>query len=196
MSYDEARSLLEKVSIGDEAAFRILYVALSRTIYAFAWKLLRNSPESEDVVVETMHEVWRLADRFEGRSAVKTWVLGIARNKALMKRRDWRTDEDVDDHADSLPDTKADIIEIIASAEAAQRIKECIDKLSDSHRECLHLFFFEDCSIAEVAGLIGVAEGTVKSRLHHAKAGVKRCLEMAARSGRPSTLKVASWMKS
>lgn len=185
MTDDDAKVMLARVAAVDEAAFGVLYRSLSRTIYAFAWRILRDPFEAEDVVVETMHEVWRLAGRFEGRSAVKTWVLGIARNKALMKRRDQRLDDDVDDHAETLADAKADMIEIIADAEAARLVRDCLEKLTDPHRECLHLFFFEDCSIAEVAGLVGIPEGTVKSRLHHAKVGVKRCLELAVRSWRP-----------
>ena len=102
-----------------------------------------------------------------------------------MKLRDRRADDDIDDHLETLPDLGAEMIEIIESGQASQRLGQCLEKLSPSHRECLHLFFYEDCSVGEVASLVGVPEGTVKSRLYHARAAMKHCLELAVSFGRP-----------
>src|SRR5262245_41982504 len=76
-------ALLQRMGKGDEAAVRELYLAYSRTIYAFALRRLRDAAEAEEIVVDTMHEVWRHPGRFRGDSKFSTWLLGIARFKLL-----------------------------------------------------------------------------------------------------------------
>src|SRR5205814_969486 len=101
---EHARTLLARIAAGDEAAFEELYRMLSRRVYAFALRVTANAASAEEVMIDTMHEVWRSAGRFRCDAKVSTWVLSIARNKALMVRRSRPAAEhaDIAELADSL----------------------------------------------------------------------------------------------
>ena len=78
---DQARALLDLVAAGNQNAFEELYRLLSRRVYAFVRRMIENSEAADEIMVDTMYEVWRTAGRFRGDSRVTTWILGIARNK-------------------------------------------------------------------------------------------------------------------
>ena len=184
---DEARALLARVAAGDESAFEALYRLLSRRIHAFALRLTGNGPTAEEVTTDTMHEVWRSAGRFRRDAKVSTWVLGIARNKALMALRARPPAEHVEigEVADSLDSGMPDGFARLAEARDRESIRRGLDALSSEHRECLHLAYFEDMSVLEIAALLGIPEGTVKSRLWHAKAQLASRIVALRRQPRP-----------
>ncbi|MEO8136269.1 MAG: sigma-70 family RNA polymerase sigma factor [Betaproteobacteria bacterium] len=167
---DRARSLLKLVSAGDQSAFEQFYRLLSRRVYAFAMRMTNQAEAADEIMVDTMHEVWRAAGRFRGDSQVSTWVLGIARNKALVALRSRPAEHaDIGDFADILESGFPDGAAVLAQRQEREGIQRCMRQLSMSHRECLHLAYFEDMSMREIATLLGVPEGTVKSRLSHAR---------------------------
>ena len=189
----EAKRLLKLVEARNEAAFTSLYRMQSRAVYAFVLNHLRNPTEAEEVMVDTMYEVWRHAGRFQGQSRVRTWILGIARNKMLMKLRSLRQSDH--DDFDNLPDgveyelvrEEPDAIDMIARTQEQAGVRQCIDKLASMYRECLHLFYFDECSIAEIATVQQVDENRVKGRLFQARIKIKACLANLYRDlGRPT----------
>lgn len=169
---DRARALLALVAAGDQRAYEALYPLLSRRVYAFALRMTFNAETADEIMVDTMYEVWRTAGRFRGGSLVSTWVLGIARNKALMAMRSnpRSAHEDIDDLADVLEGEAPDGFALLAQKQARELMRDCLQGLSAKHRECLHLTYFEDLTIREIAVLVGVPDGTVKSRLFQARA--------------------------
>ena len=130
-------------------------------------------------MVDTMYEVWRTAGRFRGNSKVSTWILGIARNKVLMAIRSAQggQHEDIAEFAELLDAGAPDGFAQLAEKEMRELIRRCIERLSEKHRECIHLVHFEDLTMQEVAAVQGVPEGTVKSLLSHARAQVGACIE-------------------
>jgi len=149
----------------------------AQIIYAFALSRLNVNADAADVVNDVMLQVWKNAHRFEGRSKVKTWVLGIANHKVLdvfRKRGRVQFDELDDQIADESSD--AGLAEI-ALAQDAKSIQHCMEKLSQSHRQVVHLAFFEDMPYPEIAETINCPTGTVKTRMMHAKNNLKRCLQ-------------------
>jgi len=185
MENDEAKRLLALVAEGDQRAFEKLYRAQSRSVYAYVLNQLRNTVEAEVVLSETMFELWKCAAKFKGESTVRTWIFGIARNKMLMQFRARSMDhEDVDAYAEILPSDGPDAIDLIADTQRQQGVKKCMEALSHNHRECLHLVFFESCSIGEIAAIQQVPSGTVKTRLHHARLKIKACLADLLRAER------------
>ena len=166
-----ARKLLVLIAAGDQHAFEELYRLLSRKVYAFALRLTGNAESAEEVTVDAMYEVWRSADKFRGDAQVSTWVFGIARNKALMTLRNLPAAQhaDIDDFSETLESGLPDSFSLLAQARDGELIRRCLQSLSASHRECLHLVYFEEMSMPEIAAMLGVPEGTVKSRLWHAK---------------------------
>ena len=171
--------LIQQVALRDEAALSTLYMRLSRTIYAFSLRRLCEPEAAEEVVVETMYEVWKNASRFAGRSRVTTWVLGIARHKSLDKLRMRGNDmaEPMGDEADGVADSSPSVYEMIAEKQRDDQVALCLEALPDAQRECMYLVFYEDAPLAEIAQLQACPENTVKTRLFHARRKMKECLE-------------------
>jgi RNA polymerase sigma-70 factor (ECF subfamily) len=167
--------LLERVGAGDKAALKALYERHSDALFRFIRSRLRDPFEAGDVMQEVFLEIWRAASRFEGRSAAKTWIFGIARNKAVDRmRRGARTVLAEPDAAlaDDAPDPEA----VAVAASDAARVRECIGRLSDTHRSAIHLAFYSDLPYGEIAEIEGVPVGTIKTRILHAKRLLMHCL--------------------
>jgi RNA polymerase sigma-70 factor (ECF subfamily) len=175
-----ARSLMTRIAQGDEVAMDFFYRGLSRVVFAFALRHTDNAADAQEVLVDTMLQVWQKAAEFEGRSAVRTWVLGIARFKALdrLRLRQRHQHEDVDEAVEFLVgETDVAAFEMIAQRQRAEHLEDCLQGLSDVQRASLHLVFHEELTLAQVAQVQDVAEGTVKTRVFHARQKLRRCLE-------------------
>ena len=170
-----ASALLQQVAQGSVPAMQQFYQQFERTVYRYAMAQLSNPFDAAEVLNDVMLEVWRQAGRFEGRSAVSTWLLGMARHKALDRLRarqrhaSEELPEDVQDHAPQAE-------QVLAAAQDAQRVRDCMTRLPVVQREVMHLAFFEDMGYEAIAALMQCPPGTVKSRVHHAKEALKKCL--------------------
>jgi len=165
---------LKAIAAGDQGALREMYRAYAGRIYTFAFGSLRNQEESHEVVVDTMYQVWRHAARFRGDSKPSTWILGIARNVMLTKLRSRRPDHEElpEDIAEDSPGPEAPT----QDRQVRDAVRACMDGLPVEQRECLHLIYFEELSVSEVAEIQGCPENTVKTRLFHARRKIKPCL--------------------
>jgi RNA polymerase sigma-70 factor, ECF subfamily len=185
LDVEQVLALLRQVAARDEKAFRTLYESTSRRVYAFVLQRLRDPAAAAEVVSDTFYDVWWRPSAFRGDAKFTTWLLGIARHKLLDRIKSSRHGhEDIDDHEDELASSGPDGFEALAEQQRGEGVRACLDKLGDPHRECLHLVFYEGLSLAEIAALQQVPEGTVKTRLFHARAKIKRCLQsLRAREG-------------
>lgn len=174
----ELVACLAACAAGDESALVTLYAALACAIHAFARLRLKTPDLAEDVVVETMYEVWRHAGRFSGRSRVSSWVLGIARHKVLghLRRAGKFVFQPLDCEAEAIADEHPDGYELVADRQQAAQVAACLDALPEVQRECLRLVFFDELSLAEIAEIQGCPENTVKTRLFHARRKLKESL--------------------
>ncbi|MBE3640461.1 RNA polymerase sigma factor [Mangrovicoccus algicola] len=169
------QELLARIAAGDMTAMRALYLRHAAVVERFARSRLNDPAEAADVLHNTMLDVWRNAATFGGRSAVRSWMLSIARNKAVdLIRKRARTELAEPD--DTLPDDAPDPEAALAAAQDAQRVRDCVAKLGERHRAAVQLAYFEEMSVAEIAAAEQVAEGTVKTRLFHARKLLMRCL--------------------
>lgn len=173
---DELAALLERIAAGSETALREFYDSFHSRVYAFALRRLNDTTDAAEVLNEVMLEVWRQAGRFEGRSRAQTWVLGIAHHKVIdtLRRRRAPPGEAID--PDLLGADTPSAVEALAGAEDAARVRHCLEQLSDAHRLVVHLAFFEDLSYTEIAEIAKCPQGTVKTRMFHAKKLLLRCL--------------------
>jgi RNA polymerase sigma-70 factor (ECF subfamily) len=181
MDNDEVLRLLERIGQRDEAAFRELYRGFSRRLYAYVLRQLSDPAQAEEIVADTLYEVWRQPARFRGDSQFSTWLIGIARNKVLMAFRSRKPDqqhEDIADVAETLAADDPSAFELLAQQQRHEGVRHCMERLSEDHRECIHLVFYEGLSLAEVASLQACPEGTVKTRLFHARNKLKTCLKL------------------
>jgi RNA polymerase sigma-70 factor, ECF subfamily len=175
---NQAQALLARISNGDETAFKQLYQACSRLIHLFAVQRVSNPAEAEEVVVDTMVDVWKNPQRFRGDAKFSTWLLSIAKNKIIDRYRAQNpSHEDIDEYADTLQaDDAAEGSNQLAAVQRRTGVDQCMERLSSDHRECLVLAYYEGLSITEIAELQAVPDNTVKTRLFHARQKIKACL--------------------
>jgi RNA polymerase sigma-70 factor, ECF subfamily len=169
-------ALLEAVAQGQMRAMEAFYHHFERTVYRFALSHLSDPFDAAEVLNDVMLDVWRQAARFEGRSAVSTWLLGMTRHKVLdrLRARQRRATEALDDQIeDDTPGTE----QVLSAEQEAQRMRTCLRKLPPHHREVMHLAFYEDMGYEAIAALVQCPPGTVKSRVYHAKEAIRKCLE-------------------
>lgn len=172
------RALLERVAAGEKDALAELYRAYERRVYAFIQKKLNDPFESADLLHNVFLEVWRSAGRYQGRSKVSTWILGIAFNKTMDRLRQKRPrslDEDGEDYKE-IPSEEPDAFDLIDKAEEAKEVRYCLEKLSPVQRSVVELTFYREMTYGEIAEVVGAPEGTVKTRMFHAKQALKECL--------------------
>ena len=167
--------LLEHIARGDRAAMRVFYERHHSAAQAFLRSRGASGEEADDALHDAMIAVWRTAANFKGTASARTWLFSIARNKFIDRtRKTTRLDfvETVPDQADEAPDPEA---QLMAASDAA-RVRACLSKLKPAHQTVLRLAFFEDLNLSEIAELEAVPEGTVKSRIFHAKKLLMNCL--------------------
>ena len=166
----EDSTLLRRVATGDRAAFRALYDRHADRIFRFAMTIVRRAHLAEEVLQETMVVVWRQAGKFKGASKVSTWILGIARNLAFnLLRKEAR--------GDRLPDETPGESNPAGRVERAIHVERAMATLPEHHREVIHLVYYEEMSMREAADVLGIPEGTVKSRMHHARKALAKELQ-------------------
>lgn len=156
--------LLALVATQDRGAFHLLYERYADAAYRYALSILRAPHLAEEVLQETMMAVWKGAKNFRGRSKVSTWILGIARNQAhniLRKESKGKRLPAEDPSAATHDPTRSMHVDL--------HVQEALETLSPQHREVMHLVFYEHLTVRETAALLEIPEGTVKSRMHHAR---------------------------
>jgi RNA polymerase sigma-70 factor (ECF subfamily) len=184
MTDEEHRALVRTIAArneGSEAAMAGLYRALHGQVFAFVRRRwgMADDHEVQAVVGDTLYEVWRAAGRFTGESQVRTWVLGIARHKMLDALRQGKAGlahDDIEEHATTLADPSADLLQGLVERQKMDGLATCMDRLPTEQRESLHLLLVEALAVEEIARIQGCPSGTVKSRVFHAKQKLKDCL--------------------
>ena len=170
---DEA--LVLSIATGDKQALQVLFGRHNVRVYRFVLRFLNDEAGAEDLVSEVFFDVWRQASRFEARSQVSTWLLAIARNKALSALRR-RSTEELDDEVAEFIEDPADSPEVtMQKKQRSSILAECLTQLSAAHREIIDLVYYHEKSIDEVAEIIGVPQNTVKTRMFYAR---KRIAEL------------------
>ena len=148
-------------------------------VYRFALRLVRDESKAEDLISEIFLDVWRQAGRFESRSAVSTWLLAIARFKALSALRR-KPDEELDDETALAIEDAADNPETaLAKKDKSAIIRNCLIGLSAEHREIIDLVYYHEKSVEEVAEIVGIPQNTVKTRMFYARKKLAELLNAA-----------------
>jgi RNA polymerase sigma-70 factor (ECF subfamily) len=162
--------LLRAVADQDRSAFEDLYRRYYRRVCGYVLRVARRPEMVEEVVNDTLFTVWQSAGRFDGRSRVSTWVLGIAYRKTLkaLSRRDARTSSlEESGVPDPLVDPAAE--RQVARHELRGSLTRALAELSADQRAVLELAYFHDLSCAEIAEIVDCPVNTVKTRMFHAR---------------------------
>jgi RNA polymerase sigma-70 factor (ECF subfamily) len=169
--------LIGRIAGGDRLAMQVLFARHHVRVYRFVLRLVRNEATAEDLISEVFLDVWRQAAKFEGRSAVSTWVLSMARFKALSALRRRTEDELDDDTAGTIEAPEDDPETALAKKDKGTALRKCLEKLSAEHREIVDLVYYHEKSVAEVAVLVGIPEATVKTRMFYARKKLSELLK-------------------
>ena len=161
--------LIQRIAQGDQLAMRTLFGRHRVPLYRWLLRLVGDEALAEDLVSDVFLDVWRQAASFEARSSVSTWLLAIARYKALSARRR-RTDAELDEKIASRVADPADDPEVALQKKTrAELLRHSLAGLSPEHGEVIDLVYFHGKSVKEVAEIVGIAEATVKTRMFYAR---------------------------
>jgi RNA polymerase sigma-70 factor (ECF subfamily) len=172
--------LIREIANGDKRAMRVLYARHNVRVFRFIARLVGDAATAEDLVSEVFLDVWRKAGQFEGRSQASTWLLAIARYKALSQLRT-RPVEQLDEGAAEAMEDPADTPDIsIEKKDRGELLRRCLTQLSAGHREVIDLVYYHEKSMEEVAQILQIPEATVRTRMFYAR---KRMAELLKAEG-------------
>lgn len=169
--------LIARIAGGDRLAMQVLFARHHVRVYRFMLRLVRNEATAEDLISEVFLEIWRNAGKFEGRSAVSTWMLSIARFKALSQLRKRSEDELDDEMAEQIEDQSDDPEVALAKKDKGAVLREALSALSAEHREVIDLVYYHEKSVEEVSSIVGVPAATVKTRMFYARKKLSELLK-------------------
>jgi RNA polymerase sigma-70 factor (ECF subfamily) len=169
--------LLARVAKKDREALAEVYARFQRPLFRYLFHLLGQKEQAEDVLQEVMLVAWQKAHTFHGTGTAASWLFRIAHHQAFKAaRRDAHATildlEAAGDLADEALDPEADLLRQTTQEE----IMQALACLTPEHREVLELAFFQDFACKEIAAIVGIPLGTVKSRLSYARRALKTAL--------------------
>ncbi len=173
-------ALIQSIAADDKHAMQILFARHNVRVFRFLLRFVGDKSAAEDLVSDVFLDVWRQAGGFQARSQVPTWLLAIARNKALSALRRRSTEELDEDAAGAIEDPQDDPEVTLQSRQKTGIMLNCLTRLSPAHREVIDLVYYHEKSTDEVAEIIGVPQNTVKTRMFYAR---KQIAELMAVQG-------------
>jgi RNA polymerase sigma-70 factor, ECF subfamily len=161
--------LIERIAAGDKLAMQALFARHRTPVYRWLLRFVSNETLAEDLLSDVFLDVWRQADRFEGRSSVSTWLMSIARFKALSARRR-RADAELDEKIEAtVADTANDPEVALQEKNRSELLRSALTRLSLEHREIIDLVYYHEMSVDECAQILGIPAATVKTRMFYAR---------------------------
>ena len=162
-------TLIGRIAGGDQLAMRTLFARHRVPVYRWLLRIVRDKTLAEDLVSDVFLDVWRQATSFKGRASVSTWLLAIARYKALSARRR-RIDAELDARtASTIADPADDPEATLQKKKRSELLRDSLAQLSPEHSEVIDLVYYHGKSVKEVADIVGIAEATVKTRMFYAR---------------------------
>lgn len=163
------KKLIERIANADKAAVQALFARYHVKIYRFIVRMVGSEAVAEELANEVFLDVWRQAGRFESRTAVSTWLMAIAHNKAISHLHQKKN---------TAPDDKA-IAWGKDKTDRGAAIREAIDSLSPNHRAVIDLAYYHELSVRELAKVLDIPTKTVKTRMFHARRNLAEKLKKA-----------------
>lgn len=179
MSGPDDTELIGRIAKQDQTAVEVLYGRYQVRVFRFILRKVRTEAVAEELTNEVFMEVWRNASRFEGRSSLSSWILGIAHNRAISSLRKRRESELDEDSVGAIADDSDDPEVTAQKTDKGALLRQCMERLSDEHRTIIDLVYYHEKSIAEVAEIVDIPQNTVKTRMFYARKKLSEFLEEA-----------------
>ena len=184
---EQQEILIEALRNGVDSAYEVLIEQFQQPVFSLVYRLLDDPSEASDVVQEVFLKIFRNIGSFRGNSSLKTWIYRIALNEAYNHRR-WFTrhkrqevglekeDSDSLSFGDILPDPGRSAFDIVSDHETHALIEQALADVNPTFRAAVVLRDIEDLSYDEIAEVLGVSLGTVKSRILRGREALKKSL--------------------
>jgi RNA polymerase sigma-70 factor (ECF subfamily) len=173
------KALLDQVAAGDRLAMQVLFQRHNVRVYRFVLRLVDNAAIAEEIVSEVFLNVWQHAGSFQARCEVTTWLLTIARHKAITQLRRRSEAPLTDEMAEIVADPLESADTLIEREDRSRLVRACLVQLSPLHREIIDLVYYHEKSVEEIAQILGVPKATVKTRMFYARNHLARLIKAA-----------------
>ena len=175
--------LMHRVARGDAAAFELLYDRIAGSVFGVILRVLRDPAQSEEVAQEVLVEVWRTATRFDGeRGSASTWIHTMAHRRAIDRVRSAQASHDREErvaHRDHVP-AYDEVVDTVETRLEQEQVRRCVQGLTHLQRESVTLAYYGGHTYQQVAELLDVPLGTVKTRMRDGLIRLRDCLGVMA----------------
>ena len=169
--------LLTRVARGDHAAFEAVYAEVAPAVFGLVRRVVRDPAQSEEVTQEVLLEVWRSASRFDAaKGKALTWVMTLAHRRAVDRVRSAEAAAQREARAATVEIAADDVADAALTRIEHERVRRCLESLTGLQREAVTLAYYGGYTYQQVAGLLGVALGTVKTRMRDGLIRLRDCL--------------------
>jgi RNA polymerase sigma-70 factor, ECF subfamily len=171
---------LSLVARGDAAAFDALFEQVGPSVFGTVRRVIRDPAQSEEVTQDVLLEVWRTAFKFDpARGSAMAWVMTLAHRRAVDRVRSVQKQAERELRTATAEIPYDDVIEAVETSLDRERVRRCLNSLTELQRESVTLAYYGGYTYGQVASLLGVPSGTVKTRMRDALIRLRDCLGVA-----------------
>ncbi len=168
------------VARGDAAAFEAVYERVAPSVFGIVRRVIRDPAQSEEVTQDVLLEVWRNASKFDAsRGSVAAWVMTLAHRRAVDRVRSVHKESERERRTAAADIPYDEVTEAVESRLERERVRRCLGSLTELQRESVTLAYYGGYTYGQVAILLGIPAGTVKTRMRDALIRLRDCLGVA-----------------
>jgi RNA polymerase sigma-70 factor (ECF subfamily) len=172
---------LRLVARGDEDAFDAVYDQVAASVFGIVRRVVRDPAQSEEVTQDVLLEVWRNAAKFDpGRGSATAWVMMLAHRRAVDRVRSVQKESERERRTAAADVPFDEVAEAVESSLERERVRRCLSSLTELQRESVTLAYYSGYTYGQVASLLGVPGGTIKTRMRDALIRLRDCLGVAS----------------